>query len=303
MRSSAGPRASGYEWWAALGLVLLLAAVLKSDPRTTVAAGGLGLLRKPSILLALVWAEVGLGCWALSGLHRRATRRWLIGCFCAFGSAALALALEGAHSCGCLGMISVSPWAMFVMDLAIVAGLLVRPCSRAPSPTVLTQPRKAMATGLAALLLGVLLSARLLHGLPANLDAAGLGQPVILEPRDWTGRVFPLGPHVEWQGKPPALMEGEWSIVLHRRGCPNCRAVLDRLSRGVGPVMPGAIAVVEFPSADDGSIGASDDAVLSCPTVANGRIRDDRDWFVQTPAVIELKDGTVRRVHEVSGSS
>lgn len=280
----------------------MVAAALKSDPRTTVAAGGLGPLRRPSILQSVVWAEVAFGCWVLTGLHRRATRRALIGCFAAFAAAAAIMAMGDASSCGCLGTVPINPWVMFCTDLAIVGGLLFVPASPDPSPSVRTHPRRAIATGLAALLLGVTLTARLWHGLPANLEAGGVGRPVILEPRDWIGRVFPLGPHIEWRGKPPGLMEGEWLIVFHRRGCGNCRALLDRLRNG-DRVTVGTMALVEFPSAGGGSIGGDDDAVSSHPAVTSGRVRQDRDWFVQTPALIELKDGTVRRLPEVDESS
>lgn len=293
----------GYAWWSVLGLVLVLAAAFKSDPRTLVAIGGLGLIRIPAVLLAVVWAEAGLGCWVLAGLHRCGTRRLLIGCFGIFSLVSLTLALAGSTSCNCFGTVRINPWIMFGADLAILIALCFEPRLAIPSPSMSTHPRRAIAAGTAAIAFSLTLSVRLLQGMPVDVAGSETGRAVAFEPRDWIGRVFPLGQHIDWQGKQPALIEGEWLVVLHRQGCPDCRELLDRLEAGGGTATPQQrIVLLEVPSHSGDAADESKPARSSKRRMTSGHIRNDRDWFVPTPALIELKDGIVSRVPSVSES-
>jgi hypothetical protein len=282
----------GYEPWSVLGFVLLLTAVLKSDPRTVVAVGGFELLHRPALVTALVCVEAALGCWVLAGLNHRITRRLLIGCFSAFSIAALLLGRAGTGSCNCLGAVRISPWAMLGFDVAVLCGLCFSPRPSAPSLSAWARPRRATAAIVAGVVLCSALSARLWRGTPVDLD----GPVALLEPRDWIGRVFPLQRYIDWQGESPALMEGEWLVVLHRVGCPACGELLARLERADEGGMPSAVALVELPSPREAPDGGAGHAPQSARSIATGRIRDDRNWFVETPASIVLRDGIVRSI-------
>lgn len=71
-------------------------------------------------IVALVIAEVGAALLLLSSPHRR--QSWLVGLllFVSFFVAATVAAIQGHRSCGCLGELSVVPWAMATLDAVIV---------------------------------------------------------------------------------------------------------------------------------------------------------------------------------------
>ena len=104
---------------------------------------------------------------------------------------------------------------------------------------------------------------------------------VVLEPDKWVGHQFPLIPYID-DGE--RFNTGNWLVVLYHHDCPKCREVMTRyepLSGKLGPV-----AFVEFPPYGD------------IPPASSGceafRVDNIRDWFVQTPFELLLKDGAVQ---------
>ena len=104
----------------ATAIVLLAAAFLKLQPLLSdlfrfdifelVDAG----------IVVLVIAEVGAALLLLSSPHRR--QSWLLALllFLGFFVAATSAAVQGHRSCGCLGELSVVPWAMATLDAVFV---------------------------------------------------------------------------------------------------------------------------------------------------------------------------------------
>lgn len=113
---------------AVLGLLLLTAAGLKAyDPLAQDS-----FLGSPRLHIAAIETETLLGLWLLSGWSVRASWVSALGLFSLLAGVSLWLALEGQSSCGCLGRVQVSPWAMFALDLAALMALAIWRPSYAP---------------------------------------------------------------------------------------------------------------------------------------------------------------------------
>ena len=113
----------------ALGLLLLVAAVLKGHELLTVPVADKDLWSWRPFMIFQVEFELALGIWLLSGLFKPLA--WLASllCFGLFCCVTLYKALTGAASCGCFGRIHVNPWiTLTIIDLPAVIGLrLFRP--------------------------------------------------------------------------------------------------------------------------------------------------------------------------------
>lgn len=110
-----------------LGLLLLAAVALKLRDSSWEPLGQL-LLVPHRVRFLLIELEAGVGLWLLSGLAPALLRLVAAAYFAILAVASLALAVNGAPSCGCFGQTAVSPWVTVVVDLAAVVALAaVRP--------------------------------------------------------------------------------------------------------------------------------------------------------------------------------
>ena len=282
----------------ALGLLLLAAAALKAHQLGTQPVAGDSLFTSRAFLIIWIEVEILLGLLLLSGLCPRLTWLAAAGCFVVFTGVSLGKAIGGESSCGCFGVVEVNPWYVLILDVAALA-LLIAFRPNFDHPPQVSRRRLRMAAVLTVALAG---------GLPAAL-AAALYQPaglaedggiigdarfVVLEPETWEGKRFPLMRHIDVADM---LASGRWTVVLYHHDCPHCQERLpefERQAREEGRTRGfTSMAMLELPPyAPTGrSLVPAD---TSCLT---GRVSDVRDWFVETPTVVMLKDGTV-----VSGS-
>ncbi|MHC4166314.1 MAG: hypothetical protein ACYSWQ_05100 [Planctomycetota bacterium] len=111
-----------------LGLLLIVAAVLKGHELLTVPMADKDLWSWRPFLMFQVEFELAMGIWLLSGVFKRVA--WLAGllCFGLFSCITLYKGLTGAASCG-FGSVRVNPWiTLTAVDLPAVIGLsLFRP--------------------------------------------------------------------------------------------------------------------------------------------------------------------------------
>src|SRR5579871_6168283 len=84
-----------------LGIVLALAGTLKGQQVLADSFGGLA-SAAPRALLVAAALEIAFGCWLVAGLCRRITRWIAVVWFTSLAAVALASAIDGADSCGCL---------------------------------------------------------------------------------------------------------------------------------------------------------------------------------------------------------
>jgi hypothetical protein len=280
--------------WVA-GLLLMLAAALKAvtlviDPATAL-VHPLGLYFLP--------LEIGLefcvGLLFLSGIYWLKLRWLAAALFTAFSAYSLYLALQGATSCGCFGPVHVNPWWTFGLDLAVVLGLVAsRWFDAASMPRALhsraglpSQLRSSSRVSVAVVIsIGVLIAAALFRYADqrtamANSISAAQGDLVILEPEKWIGQKLPIAEFIDTD-----LSSGEWIAVLHRHDCPVCQEAIPRYEQLASE---GArIALIELPPY--GFTPSLESACRCC------RLKNDREWFVQTPVELCVKDGVVTTV-------
>jgi hypothetical protein len=82
-------------------------------------------MRTSALLLPESAFEAALALWLASGFQRIWARRLSMGAFAIFAIVSLVKIHHGAVSCGCFGAIRVSPIAMFRVDTALVAVLIL----------------------------------------------------------------------------------------------------------------------------------------------------------------------------------
>jgi Methylamine utilisation protein MauE len=290
---------SGRVWWDGLAIVLLAAALLKAHQAVTKPVSPPGLLGSPPVLICLVWLEVLLGCWILAGLYRQATRRIVVASFGLFAVAALALALEGSESCGCFGRVRVNPWYTFAFDAAMALAVCLVPGSGLASRTIGDAPGRLMTAGAAALCLGGGATwAIMAHG-PTVLEVGGTvlqGSSLIaLKPEVWEGKPFPLVPFIQLDAPEVHLSEGRWLAVLFQHDCSHCRSVVPELWDWAAGQTGAHAAFIEMPPYAPTGKSLLEAAPSHSGRVAVGKLSDRQKWFAQTPVLIELEDGIVRR--------
>lgn len=108
------------------------------------------------------------------------------------------------------------------------------------------------------------------------------GGYVILEPESWVGQQLPIAQYIDLD-----LSNGEWIVLLHRHDCSECQAAVPQYERLAASLPLGSprVALVEIPP-----FGGE---VVTEPICARVKLGGDRDWFVQTPMEIRLRDGIV----------
>jgi hypothetical protein len=280
----------------ALALLLLAAAGLKAYALVTVSVGGETLWSSFWFLLGVMQFELGLGVWLLSGYWPRAARFAAIGAFSAFSLVALSRGLSGADSCGCFGRVAVNPWYTLGVDVvALVALLGWRP--RAWS--ALGGPRFTRIATVVLLFLACAVSVGVVLSAPRPTEISIAGEEgarnvLLLEPERWVGQSFPLQEHIDIGDE---LMRGRWVVLLYRADCPECREELFRYGQAAEAMAcnTGAprVAIVEVPP-----YGVVNGFPISKGPWRAGKLREDKRWFVKTPAVVFLSNGAVRSAPE-----
>src|SRR5205085_2057938 len=112
-------------------------------------------------------------------------------------------------------------------------------------------------------------------------DLQTAGNLVILEPEKWIGKQIPLLAHIDIGEQ---LRTGKWILVLYHHDCSDCRAAVPRLvevSKDFVDVRLGLVAVPPFAPPGEDIVGPTGPYVL-------GRLSAQREWFVQTPAIMLL---------------
>jgi hypothetical protein len=274
----------GYAMRWITGLLLLFASVLKGyslafEPSFF----ALGTLRQ--ILSAVqVIVEYGLALLVLSGLYWHRLRWIVLVLFVGFACYSLYLAIGGVTSCNCFGPVAMSPWWTFLLDFAIVFGLLWKVCGRRQvRDNELAQVPSASRLAIAGFLFAVSVigfTATLLstHGHAQSGLIAQSGRLVILEPENWIGQELPIAAYIDVD-----LSHGRWTVLLHRHDCSQCKKELYKYEQ---LAYEERVALVEVPPFAD-SISPNSGAAIYA------RLSSDREWFVQTPVKIVLEDGLV----------
>ncbi len=295
-----------------LALVLLIAAGLKCHQLATSPAVGDGVLESRWLMMAAVEFELLFGLCLLGNVLPRVGHRALLLCFWCFAAISLYKAISGAASCGCFGRVEVNPWFTFTLDVTAIVALLrwspLRDNHAVSRPSRELLPR-TMCIVSAWLVLGT--SAAIAMGTyqPTTLAGDGiiLGSDdlVVLDPEKWVGQRLPLldfvvddPGQISSSQKPlrGRLTEGKWIVSFYRHDCPKCLEELPKyaeLSRraAANPDEP-QLALIELPPFGE----LSEFTHLASEGCALRRLSSEKDWFMETPTQLTLRDGEVVNV-------
>ena len=108
-----------------LGLVLLLAALLKFYGLAIEPVARMGLFSTPEFQVAVIEFEVFLAVWLLSGWRPLGSWLLALATFTGFAVVSFWQGWIGQASCGCFGRLAVSPWYAFTLDVTLLALLLI----------------------------------------------------------------------------------------------------------------------------------------------------------------------------------
>lgn len=249
--------------------------------------------------VGIVWLETLVGCWMLAGVYRSLTR-WLVVCtFGAFSIAASVLAIKGKQSCGCFGGLSLDPWKVLAVDIVIVGCVLFFPaCSRCSRASQAQLHRLFVAIIAAIILGGTLTTIIILKKRNAlftdGIVGATVGDEItVLRPETWTGKVFPLIDHIEFDLQQAELLRDRWVLILHHHDCSRCEEVLPKIEEWVLSDADARVAIIELPPYGSRSDSRAENEVRLAGRFAVGRLRADRLWFARTPLMVAIQDGLV----------
>jgi hypothetical protein len=245
-------------------------------------------------LASIAEGELALGLWLLAGLRSRAARAAALAAFLAFFSISLSKALGGVASCGCFGKVPIHPWYTAAFDFAALVALFLWQPTGAEGQPVRPWGVRSAGTVLLAVSLGVPGGILMGHYPPGGLgregEFEGSGPSVLLQPDGWVGKRLPL---LQYVNIGEQLGRGEWVVVLYHHGCPKCAEIIpeyEARARALGGHANGPrIALIEIPPYGEPTWGP----VSPSSACASGRLSDVKDWFITTPAILDLREGVV----------
>lgn len=275
---------------AALGALLLCTAILKAFAPAEGDALEAAYQLPGWLTAAAIQCELAVGCWLLSGWKPSGARRSVIALLLAFSAFSLYRAVAGYETCGCFGRFSVDPRLTFVLDVGTILMLwLVRPLPASEAAN--TRSAAGFWTPLLAATYVVLVGFlfwRTTIASGAEQIRPGVSYSdslVILEPEKWIGRQFPLVDDIS-----PALdiADGRTLILFYHHDCPKCQEALPRIESLRSLRGDRQIALVEIPPFEP---LAPDDLLT-----ARYELNPTKEWFIQTPVVLETENGIVKAV-------
>ena len=170
---------------------------------------GEGWLAVPALALALVGYEATLAAWLMLG--RAVVMGQLVAfvTFAGFGAYSLGLALDGARTCRCFGILSVPPHVTAAVDFALAVGwlLMVLDGQRGPAPVRSGRMAGCMACLVCLVPLGV--AAWHVAGYYGVLSGLH-GRLVVLEPDDLLGRRADFLAHAPGASSSCTAAGGSW---------------------------------------------------------------------------------------------
>ncbi|TWT41352.1 MauE/DoxX family redox-associated membrane protein [Botrimarina hoheduenensis] len=233
--------------------------------------------------LLAVQAEMAFGVVLLLGLWRSHVHNAAIVIFTGFALIALRSVLVGEQSCGCFGAIAVDPRLTLLIDFAAVVALLWTRATGCKEPFFVAG-RRVVVGAVALVAIGVPLGVAMAFSSPVrDVAIASTVKFVLLEPETWVGRRLPLLGVLEGAS---GLASGEWTVLMHHHGCPDCERVRPDYENRI--VQGEQVLLVETPPYSE------PDAELDS---GHARLPSDREWFVHTPVEIVVADGVVVSVN------
>jgi hypothetical protein len=277
-----------------VGLMLLLSAGLKVYQLAYEPDDGRGFLNARWLLVGVVQWEFVLAVLLLSGLWPRQVHLVAAICLGLFSLVAAYKWLTGEATCGCFGKMHVKPIYTTLFDITLTALLIrFRSVPQIVEIRRISKLRFSVAAAALLALSGTSLTA-IARYRPRTLvdeqDSWPRDSLVVLEPEQWIGKTFPLLNHIDVGEQ---LRSGHWKIVLYHSDCSACQAAIPKFEAmartGSESATKVRVALIEMPpyAPPGASLVTPDTACLV------GHLDTDKEWFAQTPVVLELELGKV----------
>jgi hypothetical protein len=299
-----------------LALLFLSAALLKLHHAILQPSWLVEPLLPRLILSFQIPFELFLAGCLLAGGYDRLIRRLLLFIFCVFFFVSIYKIMYAEPTCGCFGDLVVSPRWTALLDLLVLCLLL---CSRAGErrqPVFVNSCKMLSASSISKILpdvpfrfalksrilllfgLSVILFITLLTYTSHRTAVAQFNNGVVfdsssdtifVQPSKWLGKRCPILSLIDLG---PRLAVGDWAIVFYRRDCETCRSELPSLLAEASAATAMKWVFVEVPPV------GGDIPDLIPPSFKKGFVAPGPRWFMQTPAVVCLKDGMVRTARD-----
>jgi hypothetical protein len=280
------------------GLVLIAAAALKIHQLLTEPIISKGFWESWEFFLIQIPLELGLGIWLVCGLFRKAA--WVVAVlsFGLFIVVTLQKGIIGAESCGCFGRVKVNPWiTLSVIDIPFFLGLVIfRPkgLKLLPPPWPLAKHFFGVAIP-TFIVIGVIIPVLIFNKPPDKTD-----KYEVVKPKEWI-RKEPLGKNrvsEEWSmlkhiDIADSLRSNIAIVVLYNTGCDTCHDAIplyDKMGRDMASNRDSIrFAFIEIPP-----YASEQDNLVSVDTPClRGRLDSSKNWYIQTPLVVVIRDGLV----------
>jgi hypothetical protein len=229
------------------------------------------------------WGEIPVGVAIITGSGSRIIRVAALAAFSGLFGAACFMLARGESACNCFGQFSLSPKWVVLLDGMIIVAMF--------STVLSAQMNSSSLHGLTLCVgLTILITAGSAFVGYAILRAnwAG-GAPTILTLDSWTEsaqRIF------EDADIGRTLRSGEWIILLHTPGCPDCGRARE-VVYGTATKLEGGPRYATVAVGQNYDDLDADIAVASPSTVTKGRLRTGAAWIVRTPLFLHARDGIV----------
>lgn len=198
-----------------VGGLLVAAAGLKLVGLAGSALPTVGWYAQPWVQGAAAGWELVLGAWLLGGSAARAAWAAAVLTFLAFAAVSASLGLAGVASCGCLGVVSASPWVAFAIDIAALALLAVGYPGRNPTPAAERPRFGGVVVGSTAVLMAIGAAGSWVYGSPGAALSRLRGDELTVAPGHLDFGVLPTGEAADaaltvsnWSDRPVRLIGG-----------------------------------------------------------------------------------------------
>jgi hypothetical protein len=292
-----------------IAAVLLVAAFLKFRHLLTVPILGNSFFDARWLNIVAVELELALGIWLLSALLPKLAWTVTVVLFSLWALISFyKAAVLHEVSCGCFGAVSIFPVMTMGIDLAIVAMLfIVRPKEKIFDWNAfykelmgLKQSSKKVAVYVIVWLVAAIPVTSMMATtdfvvLSEDVKLSGNEKSVTLEPSKWLGKEFPLLDDVVWDDEKiisSELKQGDWSVLLYHVDCQECQKILAELEKQSHDKSFEKLVLIEIPRKERSLRNSQ----LTQNYGKSGRLRDNTEWFVQTPLLLKIRNGMVSNV-------
>jgi hypothetical protein len=229
----------------------------------------------------LVITELFAAVWLLATRDDSVAWRVSVVLFSFLLAAAAGKFLAGDSACGCFGRFKVHPRWIDILDGLCLALLCATRKHVRSSRSFRWSVTEFMIPGALTIAAGIpfVLAVSRTVGTALEAGAIDIDQSVvILDAENWLGKACPLLRHIQTRQE---LERGDVLLVLVRHDCPECEEKLADYQR-LAAAGTRRVVLVEVPPFGGQLF-----------QLVDGRLRQDINWFVRTPAEIMLRDGIV----------